>query len=127
MRLRAYQPANFGVEPTGSRRIRVIKRFAVLFAVLALATASAETFKLTLFEPAVVQGKELKPGSYKLDLKDTKLVIANGKTSVETSVKVETADQKFNATSVRYANTEGKYSIQEIRLGGTRTRLVLNP
>ena len=50
-----------------------------------------------------------------------------GKTAVETSVKVETADQKFNATSVRYANTEGKYSIQEIRLGGTRTRLVLNP
>ena len=104
-----------------------MKKLLILFALMAVAIASAETYKVTLFEPAFVAGKELKAGAYKLDLQNTRLVIASGKTSVETTVKVETAEQKFNSTTVRYANQEGKYSIQEIRLGGTRTRLVLNP
>jgi hypothetical protein len=60
-----------------------------------------------------VQGKELKPGQYKLDLKDTTLVIANGKESVETTVKIETNAQKFSTTTIRYATADGKYSIQE--------------
>ena len=105
----------------------MIKKVVMLFAIMALAVACAETYKVTLFEPSVVQGKELKAGPYKLDLKDTTLVIASGKTSVETTVKVETSEQKFNTTTVRYANKDGKYSIQEIRLGGTKTRLDLNP
>ena len=105
----------------------MIKKVVLAFAVLALSVASAETYKVRLFQPAVVAGTELKPGQYKLDLQDTKLVIVNGHTSVETTVKVETAAQKFNTTTVRYSARDGKYSIQEIRLGGTRTRLVLNP
>lgn len=105
----------------------MIKKAVIVFATLALFVASAETFKVTLFQPTVVQGKELKAGAYKLDLKDTRLVISNGKTSVETTVKVETCDEKISATTIRYATAEGKYSIQEIRLGGTRTKLILNP
>jgi len=105
----------------------MIKKLAVLFAIGAFVLAAAETYKVTLFQPTVVQGKELKPGSYKLGLKDNVLVIANGKESVETTVKVETTAQKFDTTSIRYATGEGKYSIQEIRLGGTKTKLILNP
>src|SRR5438876_1053581 len=101
----------------------MIKRLAVVFAILALGVAAAETYKVTLFQPTVVQGKELKPGQYKLDLKDNVLVIADGKNSVQTTVKVEKSDQKFSNTTIRYATAEGKYSIQEIRLGGTKTRL----
>ena len=41
-------------------------------------------------------------------------------------MKVETAEEKFGSTSVRYQNGDGKYRIQEIRLGGTKTRLVFN-
>ena len=105
----------------------MIKKLAVLFAIVSLGVAAAETYKVTLFQPTAVQGKELKPGQYKLDLKNNTLVIADGKNSVETSVKVETNDQKYNTTTIRYATADGKYSIQEIRLGGTKTKLVLNP
>jgi hypothetical protein len=105
----------------------MIKRVVFVFAILAFIAANAETYKVTLFQPAVVQGTELKAGQYKLDLENSKLTITSGKQSVETTVKVETAEKKFSSTTVRYANTEGKYSIQEIRLGGTKTKLILNP
>lgn len=105
----------------------MIKRLFLGFAVFAAAIASAETYKVTLFQPCVVEGTELKPGDYRLRVDDTKAVFASGKQSVETSVKVENADQKFSSTTVRYASAGGKYAIQEIRVGGTRTKLVFNP
>jgi hypothetical protein len=105
----------------------MIKRVVLVFAILAMVAASAATYKVTLYQSAVVQGKELKAGEYKLDLKDASMVIANKNTSVETPVKVETSEQKFSSTTVRFANENGKFSIQEIRLGGTKTRLILNP
>src|SRR4051794_35479222 len=105
----------------------MIKKLAVLFAIVALGVAAAETYKVTLFQTAVVQGKELKPGQYKIDVKNNVLTIASGKNVVETPVKVETSDQKFDVTTIRYATGEGTYSIQEIRVGGTKMKLVLNP
>lgn len=105
----------------------MIKKIVFVFAILALVAANAETYRVTLFQPAVVQGTELKAGQYKLDLQNSKLTIVCGKQSVETTVKVETSEKKFSNTTVRFAETNGKYSIQEIRLGGTKTRLILNP
>ena len=57
-------------------------------------------------------------------VQDNKVVISSGKTSVEANIKTETADAKFSSTTVRYRNGDGKYRLQEIRLGGTTTRLV---
>jgi hypothetical protein len=105
---------------------KTMKKLMLSFAILALAVASADTYRVTLFEPSVVSGTELKPGEYKLDVTDHKVVISKGKTSVEAAVKVEKADSKFKSTSVRYANGDGKFTVQEIRLGGTTTRLVFN-
>jgi len=105
----------------------MVRKLVIILAIAALAATAAQTYKVTLFQPTVVQGQELKPGEYKLDLKDTTLVIASGKTSVEAKVSVEKCDEKFNTTTIRYATAGGKYSIQEIRLGGTKTKLVLNP
>jgi len=102
------------------------KRVIFAFLVLALAVASAKTYTVTLFQPAVLAGTELKPGEYQLDLNDTKVVIKNGKVKVESAVKVETADSTFNTTTVRFANGDGKLRIQEIRLGGTKLKLVFN-
>lgn len=102
-----------------------MKKFMLGFAVLALAVASAaETHRVTLFQPSVIAGKELKAGDYKLELKDNKVVISQGKNSVETEVKVENSADKFNATSVRYTTSDGKNNVQEIRLGRTNTKLV---
>jgi len=43
---------------------------------------------------------------------------------VEVPVKVETAEKKFGDTVIGYAMENGKSVISEIRLGGTKTRLV---
>ncbi len=104
----------------------MFKKLMMAFAVLALAVASAETYRVTLFQPSVVKGTELKPGEYKINVADQKVVIANGKDTVEVPVKVETTDQKFSSTTVRYAQDGGKYTIAEIRIGGTRTKLLFN-
>ena|SRR5438067_714608 len=103
------------------------RKLLPIFAILALsAVASAKSFTVTLFQPSIVGGAELQPGDYKLDWNESKVVIRNGKKSAEAMVTVETGDQKFNSTSVRYQNGDGKYRIQEIRLGGTKTKLVFN-
>lgn len=85
-------------------------------------------YKITLFEPAAVQGTVLRAGDYRLELRDTKLTILpeHGKVPVEITVKVETVDKKFDTTSVRLDTATGKAVVSEIRLGGTKTRLVLD-
>lgn len=96
---------------------------------LALASASlvqAKSYTVTLFQPSVVGGTELKAGSYRLEVDGEKAVIKGAKQSAEAAVKVETTEQKFGATVVRYQNGDGKYRVTEIRLGGTSTKLVFN-
>jgi hypothetical protein len=102
-----------------------MKKFWFGFAVMALAVASAaDSYRITLFQPSVIAGKELKPGEYKLELKDNKAVISQGKHSVEAPVTLESSDSKFATTSVRYSAAEGKYQIEEIRLRNTKTKVV---
>jgi hypothetical protein len=99
---------------------------ALVCAALAFASASAKSFRVTLFQPTVMAGTELKPGEYKLNVENDKVVMTDGKQSVESAVKVEQAPSKFSTTSVRYASGEGKNRVQEIRLGGTTMKLVFN-
>jgi hypothetical protein len=102
------------------------KRFLFVFVTLALALASAKTYTVTLFQAAFLAGTELKPGDYQLNLdeKDTKVTLKNGKKVIESPVKIENSDEKFGSTTVRYANADGKMTVQEIRLGGTKIKLV---
>ena len=103
----------------------MIKKLTLSIATFALAVASAaSTYKVTLFQPSFVNGTELQPGEYKVEVKDNKAVISKGKQSVEAPVTTETADSKFSSTTVRYQNGDGKYRLQEIRIGGTSTRLI---
>lgn len=102
----------------------MMKRLLLGLTALALATASAATHRITLYEPSVINGTELKPGDYKLELTDSKVVISKGKAAVEAQVKVESGDAKYSATAVRYTSGDGKMRVAEIRLGGTNTRLV---
>lgn len=102
-----------------------MKKLILSFATLALAVASAaSTHRVQLFQTSTVGGTELQPGEYKLTVDGNKAVITKGKQTVEAAVKTETADSKFSSTSVRYSNGNGKYKVQEIRLGGTTTKLV---
>ena len=104
----------------------MIKKIAIAFLFVALAVASAKTYNVTLFQTSVVAGTELQAGNYRLNLDSDKIVLTNGKQSVESTVKVEEATGKINSTTVRYANGEGKSRIQEIRLGGTKLKLVFD-
>lgn len=100
------------------------KKILLSLGTFALAAASAATHKVTLFQASMLNGAELKPGNYKLTVDGNKAVLSSGKQQYEASVKTETADSKFSSTSVRYQNGDGKYRIQEIRLGGTNTKIV---
>jgi hypothetical protein len=44
---------------------------------------------------------------------------------VEVPVKVEMMEQKYDSTAVRYTGTE-KVTITEIRVGGSKTKLLFN-
>ena len=102
----------------------MFKRFVLAFAILGLAVASAETYRVTLSQPSKVEGKQLKAGEYRLNVADSKLTIVRGKESVEVPVKVQNGETKFDSNSIRYTGTGDKKSIQEIRLGGTKTTLL---
>ncbi|HLK64838.1 MAG TPA: hypothetical protein VKU19_15440 [Bryobacteraceae bacterium] len=100
------------------------KRFLWCFAVLALGLASAKSYNVRLFVPAMAGNTELKAGEYQLEVVDQKAVLRNGKVESETPVKVETNGAKYGTTTVRFLDTGGKMRIQEIHLGGTKTKLV---
>ena len=103
------------------------KKILMILAILSIsAVASAKTYSVTLFQRSLVAGAELQPGEYKMEINGSKVVISNGKKTAEAEVKVETGDQKFSSTSVRYQNGDGNYRVQEIRLGGTKTKVVFN-
>src|SRR4051812_29156302 len=103
------------------------KKVLLSFATLALAVASAaSSHKLVLFRDAEVNGKLLKAGEYKLEVKDGTAVIKGSKETVEAPIKVETADSKFSSTSVRFDTGSSNATVQEIRIGGTNTKLVFS-
>jgi hypothetical protein len=108
--------------------LKMIKRALFTFATLAISVASAaSSHRITLFQPSYFNGTELKPGEYKLEIKDNTAVIRRGKETVEAPVKVESGPAKFGSTSVRYTNnSDGKQTVDEIRLGGTNTKLVFS-
>jgi len=99
----------------------VVKGLTIGFATLALGVASAATsYNVTFFEPVVVNGTTLKAGEYKVEINDNKATIKKGKAMAESPVKVETSEDKYSRTSVRLVGTQ----VEEIRVGGTRTKLV---
>jgi len=101
-----------------------MKNVLLGFGTFALAVASAaSSYHVTLFEKSVIGGTQLKPGEYRIEVKDNKAIVKNGKEVASADVRVETADQKFRTTTIRY-DQAGK--VQEIRVGGTATRLVFN-
>jgi hypothetical protein len=100
----------------------VIKKLSIGFVAITLAVASAATtYRVTLFQPSVINGTELKPGEYKVEIKNDKAVLWQGKDSTEVPVKIESTDQKNRATAVRYGSGS---RVEEIRIGGTKTKLV---
>jgi cytochrome c biogenesis protein ResB len=100
-------------------------RSLLLFAVLGLSLAGAKTFEITLDQPAKAGSVVLKAGKYNLLLmEDSKVrfTSANGQ-AVETSAKMSTAEKKFSATQIDLRQNAGSAQINEIDLGGTKTKI----
>lgn len=108
----------------------MLKKFVLAFAILAIALASAGTvpgshnYTITLIQPAVVNGAQLKAGDYRLTVDVTKVTLVKGNQTVELSTaKVETAEKKFDTTAIRFVGE----NLAEIRIGGTKTRIIVTP
>jgi len=113
----------------------MFKKIALILAVVALVAAAGTVpgighYSITLVQASSVQGTVLKAGEYqlRLALADQKLTITSdtGKNLMEIPVKVQTQDKKFDRTVVQTDNASGKPVVSEIRLGGTKTKLILN-
>jgi hypothetical protein len=108
----------------------MLKKFVFAFALLALALATAgtvpgsHTYTITLIQPAVVNGTQLNPGEYRLSVDVTKVSLSKGKQLIEMpSAKVESVEKKFESTAIRYTGEK----LSEIRIGGTKTRILVTP
>lgn len=109
----------------------MIQRILVVFAILAVVVASAGTvpapggsYKVTFTQPSIVKGVEFKPGDYRISVLADKVTISAGKNTVDVAAKVEMVDKKFDTTAIRYVTEAGKAKVSEIRVGGTKTKLL---
>jgi hypothetical protein len=102
----------------------MVKNILLGFASLALAVvaSAASSYNVTFYQPVMINGSELKAGDYKLELKDKTAVIKQGKTVTEAPVKVQNDSQKFQRTAVLMNGMQ----VEEIRIGGTTTRIVFD-
>lgn len=100
-----------------------MNKLIIAFASVALAAAAsaATRYNITLFQPSVINGTELKPGDYKVEVDGDKAVFKQGKKMFEAPVKLEESKDKYASNTVRYL-LGGK--VEEIRIGGTHTKLV---
>ena len=102
-----------------------MKKIVFAFATLTLAIASAATrHNLKLYESVEVGGQILKPGDYTVEVKDNRAVIKGDKQTVEAEARIENESKKFSSNVVRYAGEAPNYKMDEIRIGGTTTKIV---
>lgn len=101
-----------------------LTKIAVL-CLTAAAAMNAASYQITIPVPVVIDGHEVKAGDYTLNVKDDNTaVLKGGKVNIETKVKTEATDKKFDSTAVRYSQVNGKYNMEEVQLGGKKAKLV---
>jgi len=108
-------------------------RFVIAFAILAAVAAIAGTVPgqiaaghVTLTSPATVAGTTLKAGDYRVTVFAGKATFTMGKQSQVVPAKVETGEQKYDTSKVQYEHLGAQTAVREIRLGGTKLRLIFN-
>lgn len=88
---------------------------------LSLAVANAaSSYKVVFKKDVVVNGSTVKAGEYKVEVNESTATLKQGKTVVSSAVKVEENATKFDQTSLKLHDND----LDEIRIGGTKTRLV---
>lgn len=101
-----------------------MKKVVLSFVALGtLAFAANDTFKVNLLQDSVIEGKALKAGEYKLSFENGTAVFKQGKEAVEVPARQENQASKVSTTVLQYQDGT---NLQEIRLGGTHTRIVFD-
>lgn len=99
---------------------------AALFVLIAPARAD-KRYQVTMTNAAMVGSIQLQPGDYHLVLDNSKVRFTGLKTGkeVEVDAKIDdSAEKKFERTEIHSQRVEDATLITEIRLGGTKTRVV---
>lgn len=104
----------------------MLKKILVTFttAGVMVLSAAGHTYKISLTDNSVIDGKQVKAGDYKLELKDPNTaVLMHGKNVIELPAKQETNATKYETTEFEYTNNK---DLKEIRFGGTNTKIVFD-
>ena len=104
------------------------KRSLLLLGVLAmsfLSIASAKSYTIAFTGPTMVGSAQLPAGDYKLTVEGSNAIFTsvNSNKSVTAPVKIENADKKFDATSIKTTQEGNAQHIENIELGGSTTKL----
>jgi hypothetical protein len=96
-----------------------------VLAVSSLSILSAKTYDLTITGPTKAGSVQLKAGQYRLKVDGANATFTDVSTSKSftTPVKVETTDKKFDDTKVQSTKDGDAERIEEIDLGGSKTKL----
>jgi hypothetical protein len=102
----------------------MFKRLTIV-ALMSVLLASAKSYTINISDPASAGSVELKAGEYRLKLDGTQVVLIDkaGK-QIDTTAKVETAEHKFDQTSISISKADGANRIISIQLGGSTNRVV---
>jgi len=103
----------------------MLTKTTLAFGSLALGIAvAASSHGMTISNPTWVEGHELKPGDYRVEIEDHNARIKGPDTSIEVPATVHTATEKYPTTSFRTEAVNGKQQLEEIQFGGTKTSIV---
>jgi len=102
----------------------MLKRLAIV-ALLGVSLASAKSYTIAITQPCQAGTAQLRPGEYTVKLEAAKVVLIDKSGNrIETTAKIEAADQKFNQTTVVTSGASGTSRIQWIALGGSKSKVV---
>jgi hypothetical protein len=98
------------------------------FGFLAAIASADQTYRITLTDASKIGTTELQPGDYKLVVDASKVVLTDLRNdkSIELEARIENMDEKVRATEVHSDRADGDNHITEIRLGGSKTRIVFD-
>jgi hypothetical protein len=104
-----------------------MKKFIVMAAlsIAAVTAVSAKSYHINLVNPTKVGTIQLKPGQYDVKVAGSNAVFTdlNTSKSFQTPVKVENTEKKFDDTRVQSSKDGDTDKIDEIDLGGSKTKL----
>ncbi len=87
--------------------------------------AAASSYHVRIADPTWVGGTELKPGEYEVKVDGDKVTFKQGKNVIAVSAKVETSASKYSDTQMDVKTINGQAKLQELDLGGTKSKIVL--